>query len=47
MSQREIEIDDLVLGYLSVLGDHFDDRPVVAVREHAAPWEGLSCPRCR
>ena len=36
MREREVEVDDLVFGDLADLGDHRDDRAVVAMGEHAA-----------
>jgi hypothetical protein len=36
VGERQVEVDDLVFGDLANLGDHVDDRAVVAVREHAA-----------
>ncbi len=36
MRERQVQVDDLVTLDLSRVGDHVDDRAVVAVREHAA-----------
>ena len=41
VSERQVQIDDLVVGDLAALADHVDDRAVVAVGEHAAlRWAG-------
>ncbi len=41
VSERQVEVDDLVVGDLAGIADHVDDRPIVAVGEHAAlRWAG-------